>query len=70
MTGVIARNWWYWRFYVRNYLADQKRQCHQFGIGAFLPHAPQPSRIPAADGWYCVRCGSRSARVQRIARGY
>lgn len=58
-------NYWYWKFYWSNYwghLADQRRK---YGWRSFLPHRHIPHRIPAGDGYYCYRCGTRKAIVQK-----
>lgn len=58
-------SYWYWGFYFRNILSDQKRQLQVYGWRSFLPHRHIPHRIPAGDGAYCRRCGTRKAIVQK-----
>jgi hypothetical protein len=64
----VRGNLWYWRWYTHNWLSDQHRRYARYGALAFLPHVHVPSTIPAGDGWYCVRCGTRKAIVQTRGR--
>lgn len=61
----MVGNFWYYSFYFRNWWSDQKRQVRVYGWISFLPHRHTPHRIPAGDGAYCARCGTRNAVVQR-----
>lgn len=56
---------WYWRAYLRNRLGDLHSQRRVYGLRSFLPHRHTPARIPAGDGWYCRRCGTRKPIVQK-----
>lgn len=64
----MSGNYWYWQFYVRNWLNDLKRQRRTYGLRSFAPHRHVPARIPAGDGGSCCRCGTRKAIVKERFR--
>jgi len=61
----LRREWWYRKYMFVNKYKGYQRRYGKYGRTAFLPHRHIPSRIPAGGGWYCVRCGTRNATVQR-----
>jgi len=49
----VLGSYWYWGFYFRNILSDQKRQLHVYGWRSFLPHrhipaGSRPETVPTA----------------------
>jgi hypothetical protein len=63
---AMSFSWtWYSRYLIRNRIGELKSKRSKYGWIAFLPHRHIPNRIPAGDGWYCFRCGTRKAIVQK-----
>lgn len=56
---------WYYRYLIRNRIGELKARWRKYGLIAFVPHRHIPNRYPAGDGYYCSRCGTRKAIVQK-----